>query len=84
MTSLEHLLSNCFSNVKLTYIERVNSTYAEAFIASLVIFVYLRYKLKFWAWQGVRNDVSSVYNRFRNDPHLADNESYKKYGKVVG
>lgn len=81
---IEHLLAKTFSDVKLAYIERVNNTYAECLVATLVIIVYLHYKLKFWAWQGIPNDITSLVSRLRQPFHVADNDSYKKYGKVVG
>lgn len=77
------MLSSYIANVNINY-EKVNSTYAEALIATLLLVFYLRYKLKYWTWQAVPNDVASWYNRFNKPFHVADNESYKKYGKVVG
>ena len=72
------------NTINTIYYEKVNSAYAEAAIAILVIFLYLRYKLKYWSWLGVPNEVSSVYNRFLRPFHEADQISYKKYGRVVG
>lgn len=76
--------SMTINKLNTIYSERVNNIYAEVLIASLVIILYLRYKLKYWTWQGIPNDVFSIYNRFTRPFHEADLESYKKYGKVVG
>lgn len=81
---IEHLLLNTFSNVKLAYIERVNNTYAEALIAFLVLIAYVHYKLRFWTWHGVPNDVHSLVAKMTTPYHVADADSYRKHGKVVG
>ncbi len=85
MYSLDTVFSSYLANVNLNLnYEKVNSTYAEALIATLLFVFFLRYKWKYWSWQGVPNDLGSVYNRFSTPFHVADQESYKKYGKVVG
>ena len=51
-------------------------------IATLIAFVL--HRLTFWSRQNVPNELASLYNRFQKPFHVADHESARRFGDVVG
>lgn len=52
------------------------------FVPLCGFFVY--WKLTYWQRQGIPNEIGSIFNRFVEPFHLADQNSQRKYGDVVG
>jgi len=64
--------------------ELVLSELSLAIIIVTSIVGYFYWKLTFWQRQGLPNDSASFFNRFLTPFHIADERTYKKFGKFVG
>ncbi|KAI1301865.1 Cytochrome P450 3A25 [Halotydeus destructor] len=54
-------------------------------LAIIIVFTsYVRFKLTFWKRQGIPNDVASIWNRFTEPFHIADQRAIRKHGDIIG